>query len=398
MAPRTRLASFWCLLVWTLCLAALPRAQAQPVANDPPAPRVVELRGQLEPYKIVEVQVRDLSTWGLAPGHTPWRLVPYIDGRALNGVYPVAVNLRNATLQFHLRITPDNRTAWTHLLSPLVFQRPVRFSVGLELQDPFETDFVLEDKPATLTVINPRWVALAAVVVAVFAAAFCALAARTSLLMERSEPGQGPVVLRFSLAKVQLALWFFVVFGAFLVIWLVTGNFNTINSSILATLGISAGTALGDAYLKSARSHPAGASSSAPAPMAPEGSPLTACQRATLFVREMVSDSEGYSIYRFQMLAWTAALVVVFLADVYDDLVMPSFGPELLYLLGLSSGTYVAHGVSDNFRGRGDPSSPPGAPTAPAAPPSATPTHIGPSPAPSSPNSPATAPPWGASR
>ena len=70
-----------------------------------------------------------------------------------------------------------------------------------------------------------------------------------------------------------------------------------------------------------------------------------------------------------QMLAWTAALVVVFLADVYDDLVMPSFGPELLYLLGLSSGTYVAHGVSDNFRGRGDPSSPPGAPTAPAAPP-----------------------------
>lgn len=366
MAPRTRLASWWCLLLWVLCVAALPRAQAQPVANEPPAPRVVELRGQLEPYKIVEVQVRDLSTWGVAPGHTPWRLVPYIDGRALNGVYPVAVNLRNATLQFHLRITPDNRTAWTHLLSPLVFQRPVRFSVGLELQDPFETDFVLEGKPATLTVINPRWVALAAVVVAVFAAAFCALAARTSLLMERSEPGQGPVVLRFSLAKVQLALWFFVVFGAFLVIWLVTGNFNTINSSILATLGISAGTALGDAYLKGARSHPPGAGSAASAPRAPDGPPLTARQRATRFVREMVSDSEGYSIYRFQMLAWTAALVVVFLADVYDDLVMPSFGPELLYLLGLSSGTYVAHGVSDNVRARADPINPAGSAPPPA--------------------------------
>lgn len=397
MAPRPHFASLWCLLVWALFGLALPCAQAQPAANEPPAPRVVQLRGQLEPDKIVEVRVQDLSAWGKTPGHTPWRLVPYIDGRALSGVYPVAVNLRNSTLQFHLRITADNRTAWTQLLSPLVFQRPVRFSVGLELQDPFETDFVLEEQPATLTVINPRWVALAALVVAVFAMAFCALAACTTLLMERSEQAQGPSGLRFSLAKVQLALWFFVVFGAFLVIWLVTGNFNTINSSILATLGISAGTALGDAYLKSARGALAGPSVATPARTAPPEPALSARQRAMRFVQEMVSDSEGYSIYRFQMLAWTAALVVVFLADVYDDLVMPSFGPELLYLLGLSSGTYVAHGVSDNLRGRVDPSGPQGPSTAPAAG-AAAHSGTGPSTAPPSPSVPAAPPPWGTSR
>ena len=54
--------------------------------------------------------------------------------------------------------------------------------------------------------------------------------------------------------------------------------------------------------------------------MAPEGPPLTARQRATRFVREMVSDSEGYSIYRFQMLAWTLVIVVVFIADVLEFL------------------------------------------------------------------------------
>ena len=68
------------------------------------------------------------------------------------------------------------------------------------------------------------------------------------------------------------------------------------------------------------------------------------------FFGELVSDGEGYSIYRFQMLAWTVALVVVFLADVYDDLDMPSFGPELLYLLGLSSGTFVAHRMPEVLR------------------------------------------------
>jgi len=80
-------------------------------------------------------------------------------------------------------------------------------------------------------------------------------------------------------------------------------------------------------------------------------------------VRELVSDGEGYSIYRFQMLAWTVALVIVFLADVYDDLVMPSFGPELLYLLGVSSGTYVAHRVPEMVRDRlrPDTTSPPAA-------------------------------------
>jgi hypothetical protein len=336
--------------------------QAVAVAsNETPAPRVVQLQGRLEPDQIVEVHVKGLAEWGRTPGHTPWRLVPFVDGRALAGLYPIAVNLRTSMVQFHLRITPDNRATWTHVLSPLAFERAVRFSVGHELQDPFETDFTLEGSPAVLTVINPRWVALAAVVVLVFSVTFCALAARTSMLMERVTSTGAPPAMRFSLAKVQLALWFFVVFGSFLVIWLVTGNFNTINSSIVATLGISVGTALGDAYIKSAK--PMTESGDAPAPAVPPPDRTPA-----RFVRELVSDGDGYSIYRFQMLAWTVALVIVFLADVYDDLVMPSFGPELLYLLGVSSGTYVAHRVPEVVRDhlRPDTLAPPVAPARPA--------------------------------
>lgn len=363
--------------LWVLAGIWSGSARCQDVAvapSDMPPPRVVQLQGRLEPDQIVEVHVKGLAEWGRTPGHTPWRLVPFLDGRGLAGLYPIAVNLRTSVVQFHLRITPDNRATWTHVLSPLAFERAVRFSVGLELQDPFETEFTLEGSPAVLTVINPRWVALAAAVVLVFSVTFCALAARTSMLMERVTSAQAPPALRFSLAKVQLALWFFAVFGAFLVIWLVTGNFNTINSSIVATLGISVGTALGDAYIKSAK--PMAESGDAPGPAAPAPDRTSA-----RFVRELVSDGEGYSIYRFQMLAWTVALVIVFLADVYDDLVMPSFGPELLYLLGVSSGTYVAHRVPEVVRDRLRPDTPPppaasvwaASPTTPAGPPDPSP-------------------------
>lgn len=355
--------------LWVLAGLWSGSVQCQAVAvasSDTPPPRVVQLLGRLEPDKIVEVHVKGLAEWGRTPGHTPWRLVPFVDGRALAGLYPIAVNLRTSRVQFHLRITPDNRATWTHVLSPLAFERAVRFSVGLELQDPFETDFTLEGSPAVLTVINPRWVALAAAVVLVFSVTFCALATHTTMLMERVTGSQAPPAMRFSLAKVQLALWFFVVFGSFLVIWLVTGNFNTINSSIVATLGISVGTALGDAYIKSAR--PMSESGEATAQPVPPPD-----RTAARFVRELVSDGEGYSIYRFQMLAWTVALVIVFLADVYDDLVMPSFGPELLYLLGVSSGTYVAHRVPEIVRDRLHPDAAP-PPAASARPVSPTPT------------------------
>jgi hypothetical protein len=343
------------IALWVLAglWSGTARCQAVAVAsNETPAPRVVQLQGQLEPGKILDVHVAGLAEWGRTPGHTPWRLVPFVDGRALAGLYPIAVNLRTSRVQFHLLITPDNRDTWTHVLSPLVFKREVRFSVGLEQQDPFETDFTLEGSPAVLTVINPRWVALAAAVVLVFSTAFCALAVRTSMLMERVTSPQAPPAMRFSLAKVQLALWFFAVFGSFLVIWLVTGNFNTINSSIVATLGISVGTALGDAYIKGAKPMAESGDFPVPAVSPPDRTPAR-------FVRELVSDGEGYSIYRFQMLAWTVALVIVFLADVYDDLVMPSFGPELLYLLGVSSGTYVANRVPEMVRDRLRPGAPP---------------------------------------
>lgn len=347
-----------------LLLLSLPlRAQvpiAEQAAPTAPVPHVRAIIGELELDRIIEVQVDHLADWNLVLGgpavtqrgpasvHPAWQLVPYLDGRALAGVTPLAVNLGQGRLQFHLRINEANRDTWTHLLSPLTFQRAVMFSVGLPQVDPFETSFTLDNRRALLTVISWRWLLSAVLIVTALSLAFCGLAMHTTLLMERYKTLEGALSHRFSIAKVQLAMWFFVIFGAFLVIWLVTGNVDTLNSSILSTLSIGAGTALGDTFVKA--SGPTTATAANPdtvvdAFLAPRWT-------ARRFMRELLSDDEGCSIARFQMLAWTVALVIVFLADVFDDLQMPVFGPELLYLLGLSTGTYVAHRVPEMQRDR----------------------------------------------
>ena len=55
----------------------------------------------------------------------------------------------------------------------------------------------------------------------------------------------------------------------------------------------------------------------------------------------MLSDSNGVSFHRFQMLAWTIVLGIIFVGQVWKELAMPEFNDTLLSLLGISAGTYV---------------------------------------------------------
>lgn len=146
-------------ILWVLWAALCAPAWSQALDDAPAGTKVqvVALSGNLEVDDIVEVTITGLAEWAKTQGHGPWRLVPYLNGRALTGLYPVAVNLRTGKLQFHLRMTPENRASWNNVLSPPTLTRPVRFSIGLELQDPFETLLTREQNPVTLTVMELGW-------------------------------------------------------------------------------------------------------------------------------------------------------------------------------------------------------------------------------------------------
>jgi hypothetical protein len=200
----------------------------------------------------------------------------------------------------------------------------------------------------------------------------------------------------FNLGRTQMAGWFYLVISAYVLLWLITGNLGSISASLLALMGISAGTALGDVMIDGSKrkarqdqldafaaeraalemqmtklSAPVAEGGSALAEKAPTdtagqvkqalaSSQLISIQtrlqqitqavdrigqpgpcRSEGFFKDILSDGVGYGFHRFQMVAWTVVLMIIFIRCVYQDLRMPEFDDKLLGLIGLSSGTYI---------------------------------------------------------
>jgi hypothetical protein len=183
----------------------------------------------------------------------------------------------------------------------------------------------------------------------------------------------------YSLAKVQMAWWLFFIIAAFLFIWVAVGDYNTVTTSTLVLFGISVGTAVTSKVIDANKqsnaqelkatkaaleqqvaqvsAQPAAPAGAAPAPAADvqmkaiqleqvkaQLKNLTTAPEEAIsqgFFTDIMSDENGVSIHRFQMVAWTIVLTLIFGYEVYKTLSMPEFSNTLLTLMGISSGTYV---------------------------------------------------------
>lgn len=377
--------------------AATPSPSPQVAIPSPspvPIPRVYELDGDLQLDSIVRIKVEGLKEWDQASDQNdPIKLIPYINGRAIHGNYPEEVHGSYYNLHYHLEITPENKKVWTDLLGePDGTRRPVTFSVGLENQTPFDTEFGPNNRKL-LTVISPLYGVIALLVVLFTTIFFFWLARKTNIIRETGPPA-GPGKLRpYNLGRTQMAFWFFLIYSSYLVIWLITGALDTITASLLGLMGISAGTALGEALIDSGKTDARSdqlqnlsaerqaleqsnadlqvqiANLNNQTEATPEGlanrdslnkqlqdnrtrlagidqqiqtlTPTAAAGISSGFLKDILSDGSGYSFHRFQIFAWTIVLGIMFLASVYNNLTMPEFSATLLGLMGLSSGTYI---------------------------------------------------------
>ena len=374
-------------------------AQASASQTAPtPGPKVTGLEGNLEADGLIRVFVDNLDEW--AKTGDARKLVPYLDGLAIRGNYPKEIHTypqktdtsRNH-LQFHLQITPANKHAWIDLLgTPSGIRKPVMFSVGLEDQSPFDTVYD-QNNTALLTVIPPRSGVVSLIVVLFTLIVLVWLARNTHIIRE---PGPRPVggkLRPYNLGRTQMAFWFFLVYASYVAIWLITDALDTITPSLLGLMGISAGTALSEAMIDSGK-EVAKASQlqdltaekqtleqsipelqsqivgiDAKTTIAPEDTtnrdslstqlqdyrtrlaqvnqqiqaliPSASASISAGFLRDILSDSSGYSFHRFQIFAWTIVLGVIFVSSVYNGLTMPEFSTTLLGLMGISSGTYI---------------------------------------------------------
>ncbi|MDX6406087.1 MAG: hypothetical protein QOH70_3542 [Blastocatellia bacterium] len=373
--------------------ASAPMSAPTPSPNPSPAlqPKVTGYQGHLELDNVIQVEIVNLAEW--AKTNDVSKLVPYLNGRAIRGDYPEEIHVSKNHVHFHLHITPENRDAWVDLLGePPGTVRPVAFSVGLENHSPFDSVFDQNNR-IPLTVISPFYGVVALIVVLVTLALFVWLARTTNLIRE---PGDCPVpgkLRPYNLGRTQMAFWFFLIYVSYLVIWLVTDALDTITPSLLGLMGISAGTALGEALIDSGKettnenqrrdltaekqsleqSIPALQTQldflNAKAALTPEdlsnrdslnqqlqdartrlaqvnqqipaATPVGAAGVSRGLIADILSDSSGYSFHRFQIFAWTIVLGIMFMSAVYNNLTMPEFSATLLGLMGISSGTYI---------------------------------------------------------
>jgi hypothetical protein len=372
-------------------------ASPQPVATPSPSPaanpkpHVNRVTGTLELDDIIEFNIDNLEQW--AETHDASKLVPYIDGRAIKGNYPEELHLARGRVIYHLEITPQNKEVWTDLLgAPDHIRKRVSLSVGLEEGSAFDTVYDLQNNPVTLTVIAPVYglVSLAVIFGTLFLLVW--LVRRTNIIREPGPPPAPGKRRPYNLGRAQMAFWFFLIYASYITIWLITDALDTITASLLALMGISAGTALGEALIdtgketsktnqlqeltaeklaleQSVADAQTQQDSLNAAPVAATDQmtrdtlnrqlvdsrtrigqidqqlrTLNSQQSATVssgFLRDILSDSSGYSFHRFQIFAWTIVLGIIFVSSVYNNLTMPEFSSTLLGLMGLSAGTYI---------------------------------------------------------
>ena len=368
-------------------------ATATPSPSPVPSPLVSQVFGNVELDDIVEFHIDNLEKWTLLnEANDATKLVPYINGRAIRGNYPEELHLDRGRLIYHLEITPDNKKVWIDLLgAPKSMREPATISVGLEDGSAFDS-FHEKDHPVTLTVISPAYGLTALAIILSTLALLLWLVRNTNIIRE---PGPPPALGKrrpYNLGRAQMAFWFFLIYSSYIAIWLITNALDTITTSLLALMGISAGTALGEALIDNGKDatktnqlqdltaekqaldesitqtqtavdaiDPASATATDVAnresllrqvtdtrtrmnQIDQQLRAITSQPSATTsggFMRDILSDSSGYSFHRFQIFAWTIVLGIIFVSSVYNNLTMPEFSTTLLGLMGLSAGTYI---------------------------------------------------------
>lgn len=331
----TRLARWsWSLflaLSLGLTVSTASFGQAAAPAVRPKPPRVVEARSNDPKHPTraglgdaVILTVQGLDTYLAGDQDACGDLILFLAEVPIPGNPPEACDPYSGQVRFELDRGEDSDRAWHTLLAePVSFTKKVEVSLGTQGRLAFPSDvksFELEIVPFVEFVGY-----LIGLLLMILVAAY--LARRTTILRDRV-PGLAPEQAPYSLSRFQLAFWSLLVISAYIFIWLITEELDTITGSVLTLLGIGSATALGATVIDQGK--PASSTATPAAPVASRG-----------FLNDILSDDQGISIYRFQLFAWTLVLGVIFCASVYNGLAMPQFSTTLLGLMGISSGTYL---------------------------------------------------------
>jgi hypothetical protein len=148
--------------------------------------------------------------------------------------------------------------------------------------------------------------------------------------MLRDDGNQGDTLQNrtFSLGRVQMAWWFGIVMGAYIFLWMMSQEIPALGNQALLLMGISGAIGLTSVGLNSGMQKPQPVSSGN-------------------FFEDLLTDAYGITLHRFQLLAVTIILGIMFIIHVATTLTMPEFDGSLLALMGIAGGTYAGFKIPE---------------------------------------------------
>lgn len=365
----------------------------EPVTPGKPEVQVVKKYRSARLRDILTVEVIGLDNLAAEAACRGKNIVLYLDDRQLSDVvaFPPS-NPSQQILRFPLRRTEESRDVWTYLLGRPGFS-PRKTKVSIGVQDQFAIDAQsVETSTINLNVIPTGWFLFWLVLFLGFLIGFFYLARHSNVLRDSvglpAQGGRKP----YSLARFQASWWFFLVLASYLFIGMITGDFSTtITPTVLILMGISAGTVVGSAFVDASKTNPASTAQAnqarqnleseiqrmkadvqaAQTTLQQNPTDTAAAQTVAIkpteietkesqllklknesesFLQDVLSDTNGVSFHRFQMLAWTIVLGIIFCGQVYQALAMPEFSETLLSLTGISAGTYLGLKIPEDTR------------------------------------------------
>lgn len=248
---------------------------------------------------------------------------------------PLHTDPANEELTFQLARSADNGATIDLLLAHQLLQnKRTPIAIGLS------NGQILATNPATTLRFRafdgPEAVIVAAVAF-LFLTLTIMLARRTPMLRDTIGNLAGR---SWSLGRVQMAIWFSNIVIAYLFLWSVCGATPAVTTSVLALLGIGAGTALGSASIDASRK----TNEAVPDAAGPEaGTPRRGAIIASNFWVDILREhgTESVSFHRYQMVIWTVIMCFVFWGSVVHSLRMPDLDNVFLALQGITAGTYL---------------------------------------------------------
>jgi hypothetical protein len=341
---------------------------------------------------ILVVNVAHLNSLLVAP-NTIKQVRLFVNCIEIDGSVPVGWCFHGdgADVKFLIQRNDANNKTWNMLLGyPLFgkefYHEPLSISIGLTGQSSQPTNI----NAFQFVRIDEVWFWGCMVVLAAYFGVLFWYAKTTPMLRDAPAdltplgiPGLAAGDAPYSLGKVQMAFWFSIVLASYIFIWLITDNYELITNGTLVLIGIGAATGLGAISINNSKS--AGTIKQVQDLQAQQADlrQATDLLKATLpaagvdgkiaynnfldsqltskidklidglktgkdkFFCDLLTDENGISFHRLQMVVFTMVLGFVFLYTAWATLMMPDFSATLLTMQGITAGTYIGFKIPE---------------------------------------------------